>query len=103
MHQMRLRVLLQAVESVIRGRRLTLMDVARSWPGAERVRAPLKAFDRLLGNPHLHAEREHIYADMARWLLRSKQPVIVVDWSYLKPDKSWGLLRVRFTFPTSGK
>ena len=26
-----------------RGRRLTLMDVARSWPGAERVRAPLKA------------------------------------------------------------
>jgi hypothetical protein len=48
MHATRLRVLLRAVEALLVGRRLTLMDVARSWPGAERVRAPLKAFDRLL-------------------------------------------------------
>lgn len=46
MHQARSQVLMRAVEALIAGRRLTLMDVARSWPGAERVRAPLKAFDR---------------------------------------------------------
>lgn len=51
MHQTRLRVLMHAVEALVAGRRLTLMDIARSWPGAERVRAPLKAFDRLLSNP----------------------------------------------------
>lgn len=78
MHRARSRVLLHAVEALITGRRLTLMDVARSWPGAERVRAPLKAFDRLLSNLHMHAEREHVYADMAAWLLRNKQPVIVI-------------------------
>src|SRR6185312_2081339 len=50
MHRARSRVLLHAVEALITGRRPTLMDVARSWPGAERVRAPLKAFDRLLSN-----------------------------------------------------
>ncbi len=77
------------------------MDVARSWPGAERVRAPWKAFDRLLGNPYLHAEREQVYADMAHWLLRSEQPVIVIDWSDLKPDKSWGLLRA--AVPVGGR
>lgn len=93
MHTMRSRVLLHAVEALVAGRRLTLMDVARSWPGAERVRAPLKAFDRLLSNHHLHAERETIYGGMARWLLRSKHPVIVVDWSDLKADKAWCLLR----------
>lgn len=93
MHAMRSRVLLHAVEALVAGRRLTLMDVARSWPGAERVRAPLKAFDRLLSNRHLHAEREAIYGGMARWLLRSKHPVIVIDWSDLKADKAWCLLR----------
>lgn len=101
MHRTRSRVLLHAVEALITGRRLTLMDVARSWPGAERVRAPLKAFDRLLSNRHLHAEREHVYADMARWLLRNEQPVIVIDWSDLKPDKSWGLLRA--AVPVGGR
>lgn len=76
MHAVRSRVLLRAVEAVIHGRRLTLIDLARSWPGAERIRAPLKALDRLLGNRHLHAEREHIYKSMTRWLVRSKQPII---------------------------
>ena len=101
MHRTRSRVLMRAVEALLSGRRLTLMDVARSWPGAERVRAPLKAFDRLLSNPRLHAERTQVYASMAHWLLRSKQPVIIVDWSDLKPDKSWGLLRA--AVPVGGR
>lgn len=93
MHRARLRVLMLAMEALIVGRRLTMMDLARSWPGAERVRAPLKAIDRLLGNSHLHGECEQVYADMARWLLRGSQPIIVIDWSSLKPDVSWCLLR----------
>lgn len=101
MHALRARVLLRAVEALLAGRRLTLIDVARSWPGAERVRAPLKAFDRLLSNRHLHAERERVYADMARWLLRSERPVIVIDWSDLKADKAWCLLRA--AVPVGGR
>lgn len=101
MHLTRSRVLMRAVEALLSGRRLTLMDVARSWPGAERVRAPLKAFDRLLSNPRLHAERTQVYAGMAHWLLRSEQPVVVVDWSDLKPNKSWGLLRA--AVPVGGR
>jgi hypothetical protein len=93
MHALRARALLRAVDALLRGRRLTLMDIARAWPDATRVRAPLKAFDRLLSNLHLHAERIAIDHDMARWLLRGPQPVIVIDWSDLKPDKSWCLLR----------
>ena len=101
MHALRSRVLLRAVESTIRGSRLTLIDLARSWPGAERIRAPLKALDRLLGNGHLHAEREHIYKAMTRWLVRSKQPTIVIDWSDLKSDRSWHLLRA--AIPVGGR
>jgi hypothetical protein len=101
MHGLRSRALLQAVEATVHGRRLTLIDLARAWPGAERIRAPLKALDRLLGNTHLHAEREHIYSAMTRWLVRSKQPVIVVDWSDLKADRSWHLLRA--AIPVGGR
>ncbi len=101
MHATRSRVLLRAVEALLAGRRLTLMDVARSWPGAERVRAPLKALDRLLSNRHLHAERERVYANMAHWLLRGERPVIVIDWSDLKADKAWCLLRA--AVPVGGR
>jgi hypothetical protein len=101
MHVLRSRVLLRAVEAMVHGRRLTLIDLARAWPGAERIRAPLKALDRLLGNTHLHAEREHIYGAMTRWLVRNKQPVIVVDWSDLKADRSWHLLRA--AIPVGGR
>ncbi|MDR7194872.1 hypothetical protein J2W68_003626 [Luteimonas terrae] len=93
--------MLRAVEALLQGRRLTLMDVARSWPDATRIRAPLKAFDRLLSNRHLHAERAAIDREMARWLLRSTQPVILIDWSDLKPDKSWCLLRA--AVPVGGR
>jgi hypothetical protein len=101
MHALRERTLLQAVEALIQGRRLTLTDVARAWPDAERVRPPLKAFDRLLGNRHLQAEREPIHQEMARWLLRGPQPVIVIDWADLKADKSWCLLRA--AVPVGGR
>lgn len=101
MHALRRRVLLRAVEALIAGRRLTLIDLARSWPGAERVRAPLKALDRLLGNAHLHRERERVYAAMARWLVRSTEPVIVVDWCPLKTNRKWHLLRA--AVPVGGR
>jgi hypothetical protein len=101
MHALRREVLMKAVDALVAGRRLTLIEVARSWPDATRVRAPLKALDRLLSNPHLHAEREQIYAGMARWLARSARPVIVIDWSDLKRDGSWFLLRA--AIPVGGR
>jgi hypothetical protein len=66
MHALRARSLLKAVEALTSGWRLTLIDLARCWPGAERVRAPLKAADRLLGNRHLQAECLSLHTAMAR-------------------------------------
>ncbi len=93
MDKRRVRTLLEAVSALIVGRRLVLMELARHWPGAERVWAPLKRIDRLLSNPHLHRECDGVYAAMARWLIRGERPVILVDWSPLKADGQWQLLR----------
>jgi hypothetical protein len=57
MHALRRRTVLVAVDALIAGRRLVLIDLARAWPKAERIRAPLKRLDRLLRNDHLHAAR----------------------------------------------
>ncbi len=46
MHALRARALLKAVEALTAGWRLTLIDPGPALPGAERVRAPLKAADR---------------------------------------------------------
>jgi hypothetical protein len=101
MHAARRRVLLGAVAALLMGRRLILMDLARAWPGAERVRAPLKRLDRLLGNGHLAGEREGLYAAMARWLVRHDHPIVVIDWSELKTDGRFHLLRA--AIPVGGR
>lgn len=93
MHARRRRVLLLAVEALIAGRRLTLTDLARTWPGAIWMHAPLKALDRLLSNRHLHQVIPSLYQAMMPWTLRDGRPVIVVDWSDLKGDGRWCLLR----------
>jgi len=93
MHAVRVQALVNAVTALLQCRRLVLMELARAWPGAERVRAPLKCLDRLLSNPHLQRERAALYAHMVRWLVRSPQPVIVVDWSTLNAEESLHLLR----------
>jgi Transposase DDE domain len=93
MHATRARALIKAVQALLVCRRLILMDLARAWPGADRVRAPLKCLDRLLSNSHLHAQREAIYAEMMGWLIRTPSPIILVDWSDLHGDCRWQLLR----------
>jgi hypothetical protein len=75
-----------AVEALLLGRRLTLMELARHFPDAERVRSPLKRFARLLGNHAVRALRTSLYHVAVVWLLRSAQPVLIVDWSELKSD-----------------
>lgn len=101
MHRTRAKVLLEAVGAFILGRRLILMDLARSWPGAERVRGALKKLDRLLGNPHLHQERHRIYAAMGKWLLSQPRPIIAMDWSDLQGHGLKFLLRA--AVPVNGQ
>ena len=82
-----------AVEALLVGRRLTLTELARHFPGAERIAAPLKRFDRLLGNRAVQALRTSCYQAALLWLLRMPRPVLIVDWSEVKSDGRWHLLR----------
>lgn len=87
------RTLLAAVEACLRGRRLVLMELARQWPGALKVWAPLKRLDRLLSNPAVQDARCRLYQSAVGMVNRAPEPVLVVDWSELKRDGRWHLLR----------
>lgn len=101
MHASRRKVLLQALEALIQGRRLTMTDLSRSWPGATFSHAPLKAVDRLLSNAHVQQAIMPLSQAMARWLLSVSRPVLVVDWVDLHRDGRWCALRAGM--PTQGR
>ena len=92
-HAARRRVLLRAVDALAEGGRLPLMDLARSARGYTHVWAPLKAFDRLLSNRHLWAEHSALYQALNAPWEDQRRPVLVVDWSDTKADRSIHLLR----------
>lgn len=93
-HATRLRVILAAVAAAVRARRLTLTELGRALLGPARVKHNIKRIDRLLGNPHLAAERVELYQALAQRLVGTlREPVIVIDWTDLTPDRRWQLLR----------
>jgi hypothetical protein len=93
MHAARSRRLLSAVDALVQGRRLTLIDLARSWIGATWVHAPLKALDRLLSNARLHGAIRPLHRALSAWLVRGPSPLLLVDWTDLERDGRWCLLR----------
>lgn len=73
---------------------LSLMGMSRLVNGATSIRHRIKRCDRLLGNSKLEKERHLVYGAMARRVIGAMvQPMIIVDWSDLCPDRSRQLLR----------
>src|SRR5688572_13116143 len=81
-HRTRAAALMKAVQALLLCGKLTLTHLGRHRCGAAHVKHQITAIDRLLGNHHLHAERDGIYRAIAATLLGSnRNPVLIVDWS----------------------
>lgn len=101
-HQARVGALMRVVESLLSGGKLSLTQLGRYRAGTAYVKHHIKAVDRLLGNHHLHAEREGIYRALsARVLAGVARPVIVVDWTDTARDRDW--LTLRASVPVDGR
>lgn len=94
LHAKRLAAITAVVASALRGGRLTLSALARNLDSSCAVRHRIKRVDRLLGNASLHQERLFVYRMLCNLLVGSKsEPILIVDWSDLKSDRRWLLLR----------
>lgn len=79
--------------ALVRGR-LTLSGLAQGLIGDGAVRHRVKRVDRLLSNVLLHRERLLFYRLLCDLLIgHRREPVLIVDWSDLKRNQSWFVLR----------
>ena len=94
LHAKRLQVLMQAVDSAVTHQHLTLSSLARGLSSKTTVKHRIKCMDRLLGNAALQAQRSSFYRVLCGLLVRpGVEPIILIDWSDLKADRRWLLLR----------
>jgi hypothetical protein len=101
-HRARATALLKLVQALLSGGKLSLTQLGRHRSGAAYPKHHIKAADRLLGNAHLHAERDGIYRAIARTLLAgNKRPVIIVDWSDFELERQH--LMIKAAVPVGGR
>lgn len=79
-HRAREAALFKLVEALLGGSKLVLTQLGRHRPGEAYIKHHITAADRLLGNRHLHAERDRIYRAIAQTLLAGIQrPLVLID------------------------
>ena len=101
-HATRAAALVRVVGALLTGGKLSLTHLGRSLDGAAHVKHQIKAVDRLLGNQHLHEERDDIYRAIAASLLQGiKRPIILVDWSDFELGREWLMLKA--ALPVKGR
>jgi hypothetical protein len=101
-HAVRASALVRVVRALLTGGKLSLTHLGRAMGGVARVKHQIKAVDRLLGNQHLHAERDDIYRAIAATLLHgNSRPVIIVDWSDFELGRQWLMLKA--AVPVGGR
>ena len=93
-HQRRMDAVMSLVNSLLRGRVLTVTGLGRSLRGASAPKHQIKKADRLIGNRLLHNERGSFYqALIAMTIGDMRQPVVLVDWSDVSDDRASQKLR----------
>jgi hypothetical protein len=93
-HHARSQALLRVVAAALIGGRLSLTQLGRCRQGGAHEKHQIKAVDRLLGNRHLHRERDGVYAALAEQVLGGiARPLIVVDWSDFEPGQRFAMLK----------
>ena len=74
--------LVRVVGALLSDGKLALTHLGRHRRGRTFVKHHIKAVDRLLGNPHLHRERDGVYGALVRTVLGgAARPAILVAWA----------------------
>lgn len=93
-HKQRLAALMSGVEGLLNGHRLSIAGLGRSLTSAAQVKHNIKRMDRLAGNGHLHQELLLLYQVLSKRILGVQpRPVLLIDWSDARADRSLQLLR----------
>jgi hypothetical protein len=96
-HKVRLTALMAAVTSTIKGQQLSVTGLGRNLKSHSNTdtKHDIKRMDRIIGNPHLHAERKEIYQYLMELLIgQQKHPILIADWSPIPGSELFQLHRI---------
>jgi hypothetical protein len=97
-HQVRLKNVINASETLIKHNKLTLTALGRNLSNQAKARSNIKKIDRLLSNPSLQTDRLAFYKLMASYLItEGTSPCIHIDWSCICSKTKLYLLRASLT------
>ena len=83
-HAKRRRNVALAAASLLQGQRASLTAIGRGLARRTSDKHRIKHVDRLLGNPHLQAERPAFFRAIARRILGDlRRPILLIDWTQL--------------------
>jgi Transposase DDE domain len=103
-HANRLEALMASVTSTITGHQLTVTALGRNLKTHSKTdtKHDIKRMDRLVGNPHLHAERNVFYQYLLTQLVgQQKHPILMADWSPVPGNELFQLHRL--SIPMGGR
>lgn len=104
MHGARRRVLVDAIEALIGGHRLSLTRLGRGMLGGGTLKAAIKRVDRLIGHERIEQEARLSAAVLLERLCALGVPlVIAVDWSAVAPGGRFVELRAAVSFLGMGR
>ncbi|MDX2345772.1 MAG: hypothetical protein QNK11_02710 [Legionella sp.] len=76
-HQIRLKSLMMASETLVNANKLTLTALGRNLFGQAKTRSNIKKIDRLLGNPYLQFDRIAFYKQMTSRLITENSTSLI--------------------------
>lgn len=95
-HKKQLNTLSLLIEGVIKNKKLSLTELARSITLPIQERSAIKRVDRFLSNKKLYQDREKIYQIYIKQILGENiYPVVIVDWSQI-PNSDCHVLRAAY-------
>lgn len=103
MHAKRTSALLDAVEALLFGKKLSLSLLARNLQTKTKERHCIRKIDRLLGNTKLHSDIQSCYHAHCMLLVgKIHRPIISVDWAAKDKRKDWHILRATLNIDKRG-
>jgi hypothetical protein len=98
-HQKRIIVLTEIVQSVIKTKQLSLTALGRGLDSGIQERSGISKVNRLLANNYYQTKFEVFYGCLTEWMIGSEvRPEIVVDWTKL-PGVEYYALRASLLLP----
>lgn len=102
-HKKRITALLNAVTSLLHGKKLSLTQLGRTMSCRAKERHCIRKMDRLLGNEKLHAEINDYYKTLNdHYLAELPNPILNVDWACVNKKKGLYILRASLALKGRG-